>query len=355
MKATLLLLISVFLLLGCNNDSTTVHDIFRSEYNPEKQTVILSNGGESIVIYELDSLFNKKDSQALSVITDTTFNYLNNPISYSYHIDLSEVSLTTKYALIEFVNVQHLYNDSSSSGTPYILEYLVEKGHTIDERWNVDNERKDMLCSHVTQKRVMQLIKEGYPYTPAQEIARAELQSIWDDTTCNSYILETMLYNFSEGKHETEDFQEDLSDGILNDTAHLIKKIDRLLDFGKNPYDSSACRMYNNLLAKYLVKKQCDVFSKKVAVTNEQSSHFKDSLVCDSMYSQQYFRLYSELDYALGPCVNLPKKRYTCTDDTTCYLCQFSRWLSTKNLAGEPKNSAGLDSALALEEKTRPY
>ena len=225
MKAILLLLISVFFLLGCNNDSTTVHEIFRSEYSPEKQIINLSNGAQSIIVYELDSLFNKKDPQALTVITDTTFNYLNNPISYSYHIDLSEVSLTTKYALVQFVNVQHLYNDSSSSGTPYILEYLVEKGHPIDERWNVDNERKDMLCSHVTQKRVMQLIKEGYPYTPAQEIARAELQSIWDDTTCNSYILETMLYNFSEGKHETEDFQEDLSDGILNDTAHLIKKL----------------------------------------------------------------------------------------------------------------------------------
>ena len=292
MKATLLLLISVFLLLGCNNDSTTVHDIFRSEYNPEKQTVILSNGGESIIIYELDSLFNKKDSQALSVITDTTFNYLNNPISYSYHIDLSEVSLTTKYALIEFVNAYHRYNDSISSGTPYTLEYFVEQGISIDEKWSIKKERKDMLCFHVTQKRVMQLINEGYPYKPAQEVARAELQSIWDDTTCNSQVLETMLYNFSEGKHETEEFRDDLLDGVINDTISLVEKIDRLLDQNDLPYDSTAYRMYNNLLAKYMTKERCYVIGKKTDIKNELSKHFGDSLLCDTLYKMQSFRLY---------------------------------------------------------------
>ena len=296
MKAVLLLLASAFLVTGCNNDSTVIHEIFRSEDRPEKQIINLSDpygsGNQSIIVYELDSLFNKKDSQALTVITDTTFNYLNNPISYSYRTDLSEISLATEYALVQFINAKHLYNDSSST-SPYILEYFIEKNRSIDETWSIGQERKDMLCSHVTQKRVMQLIKEGYPYTPAQEIARAELQGIWDDTTCNSNILETMLYNFSEGTHEIDDFREDLSDGILNDTISLVEKIDRLLEFSYPPYDSSASRMLNNLLTIYLVKKQCDAIGKKVSITNKLSRHFKDSLVCDTMYNQQYFKLYT--------------------------------------------------------------
>ena len=292
MKAALLLLASAFLVLGCNNDSTVIHEIFKSEDHPERQVINLSDPYATILVYELDSLFNKKDQQTLTVITDTTFNYLNNPISYSYHIDLSEVSLTTEYALVQFVNVQHLYNDSSSSGTPYILEYLVEKGHPIDERWNVDNERKDMLCSHVTQKRVMQLINEGYPYKPAQEVARAELQSIWDDTTCNSQVLETMLYNFSKGTHETEDFRDDLLDGVINDTIGLVEKIDRLLDKNDLPYDSTAYRMYNNLLAKYMAKEKCNLIGKRTSIKNELSKHFGDSLLCDTLYKMQSFRLH---------------------------------------------------------------
>lgn len=278
----------------------------------------------SVVAYELDSLFDITSSEELPVEIGETKHYHPSYTSQYYYVDLTKANLQSKFVWVRLRISYDAYKDSVSG-----LEYFVEQ--------NLDMDSPTLnLCSHVTQKRVEQLVKDGFPYIPAQKTARSELERIWGGDSCSDNNLKKIVFSNQFNMGELNKFRNQFSDGTV-DSAGIVEKVDRMLD--SNFFYGSQ----KQLLKNFLGVKLCENVGSRTVVTNELSRHYQDSLLCDKD-SDMYIRLFGELDYELGPCLISKKETYACANDSDCYVCWGGRgWRSTKEFSNMPQNAYELE------------
>ena len=200
MKQILCLFSFLMFVCACSEDSYDGYfqNVGRYESFSDSQGVEISLPWymklQSVEAFEMDSLCNKGKSESLSIE--------HRKSDYAY---FSKETLNSKYLLIQATNAVDEKHD-----TAIVFEYLVDP--SVYLRFSTLD-----LCSHVVQKRVIKLIRDGYPYVTAQALAQKELKTQMGGQSCENSVLEKLLYSNSENKYEIEAFRDDFLDGIIDD------------------------------------------------------------------------------------------------------------------------------------------
>lgn len=283
----------------------------------------------SINVFELDSNLNRNKK------IDAKFDAVRNTFNIEYR------SYTSRYLLIV---ASGLWKNYDSTG--YKVEF-----ETITDIAVVDDNIRLRLLSHLEIPRVKQLIKEGYPFITAKNIALRELFLLyrnefvsWDSeimTTFSEFlILEKiveyfpyLLFFYEESDSlfakNIEKFRKNFANGVWLDSVERIKSADYLLknyyslnnimkdwvgDYGDYILDFIS----NFLLLTYDLP-YCSNSGQTFQISSLSSQFYKDSVVCEELQIYHWYgyggggysvlsprmlvRLFTDLEYEIGPCV----------------------------------------------------
>lgn len=214
----LVLLFVAFILAACSDsDDTNFLDVSKFEDYSDTQTLNIDWSEEgtslSVVAYGLDSLFNETSSKVLRLDTGEKQHYHPSYTSHYLYVNITEAKIPSKYVLVQ---LQKSYDDYKDS--VFTLEYFVEQNTPIKDR-DYLVEPAINLCSHVVQKRAIRLVKDGYPYLPAQIIARNDLKLFLGDSLCDESTLKSKIFTKQPDMYELNKFSVDLADGVIDNAS----------------------------------------------------------------------------------------------------------------------------------------
>lgn len=255
---------------------------------------------------------------------------------------LDTVSTTT--VSVDSISV-NLYDSTKMEGIAFTVEdfttpYKIVRVTPVDEDGDkTDNPSMCLMVSNeffhdkkryyvtkvnsLRQKRIVQLVKDGYPLSAAQSVARAEMKTVFNIQSEDQY---TKLSDLIDDDY-VDAFSEDFRDGSIEDTLALVKIADNVLaNYIAGSSADEIRDFYEHVVEKFLGLDSCKDYGQKQVIDNVLSAYHKDSVLCDST-NLLYHRLYDEYDYAWGICSEERKGSFMCDADSACFECRWGRWL----------------------------
>lgn len=307
MKRCFLFLLYVLLVVGCSSDDAVFHNALHFyEDDAEIKTIAFGETTgclDSVTAFELDYHLDSGASKRLTP-EDGKVNIKRGKFKSPYLLIRADFSSCDDDEKEKRPSL-YLFLDST-------YEYA---GSDRTLFYNIN------VVSSLYQDRTMQLVKEGYPYNAAMELAAGELKVVLGGAFENKYVEPIIHYD------QMDAFREDFSDGSMEDSLLMTAIADFVLEEKVEWSDSAAQVFYTHYVEKYLGMATCEERGQRVRITNKLSTHWEDSLVCDSS-KNLYPALFDSLDYKMGLCLNQDEeKSVDCTDkDSTCYVCRSHSW-----------------------------
>lgn len=313
MKDLLLFVLLSLFIVGCSDYET--YNAYYTYENDLDSTVVgfESYAGhiEEIRAFGLDSLFDTTSEKNLPIVLRKMWR--GDKEVNSAVIRVSEFS--APYVL---VRADIALGDSTEEKI-YSLYQLVEN---TPKHWKESTLISATPSSSIRQMRVMQLIKDGYPYVAAERKSHAELK-----VALGGYYGGTGLFDLI-GSDRMDAFSKDFSDAVMDDSLLMVSIADATLEKGIIKWSDSSKKVFlRGYVEKYLGVESCKNSEQRIRVTNKLSAYYNDSLVCD-LDIIVYPRLIDSLDNKFGVCVNHGDlKIMECEDrDSSCYTCGMDGW-----------------------------
>lgn len=310
MKKCFLLLLYVLLVVGCGDGGGVGGTDFHNAlyfYEDDAETKRISFGEttgclDGVTAFELDSLLDSVASKRIAP-EDGKVNIKRGTFKSPYLLVRADFSSCDEDEKEKRPSLYLLLDSTYEyGGSDRVLGFNIN------------------TVSSLYQNRAMQLVKEGYPYKAAMERAEGDLKSVLGGAFEDKYVQPMIDYD------QMDAFREDFSDGSMDDSLLMTAIADYVLENRIEWSDSTSRAFYIRFAKKYLGMQSCEEWGQRLRVTNKLSTHFEDSLVCDSSKGL-YPALFDSLDYKMGLCLNRDKEKVVdCDQDSTCYVCRGYSW-----------------------------